>query len=44
MKPVWDEKVMIVKWSRAHDQDGHHAKSAQNLKTSSSPEARGHFP
>ena len=28
------KKVMIVKWSRSHDQIGNNAKNAQNLKKS----------
>ena len=32
VKTIWDEKkVMIVKWSRSHGQDGCHAKNTQNL-------------
>ena len=38
------KKGMIVKLSWSHGQDGFHAKNAQNLKKSSSPEPLGQLP
>ena len=45
MKPIWDEKkVMIVKWSRAHDLDSCHAQKCSKPLKKSSQETQGQLP